>query len=172
MNYDELLATGLDRIPVVREFCGLYPDAEHIVGKALRDIDGWQIVYEWISRSPMYERYVVWLVVAISIDPDGSLSELTKPEVYVVEISEIIRSRNEYRGPSWKFGWAELEDGEWEQLVESGGDYSAIGLELITDAPVERFTEFYVDTRPPPMAEPPDGIPLKAPLRYMMRIDH
>jgi hypothetical protein len=56
MNYDALLATGLDRIPVVREFCDLFPNAEHAVVKAKRDIDGWQIVYEWISRSPVYER--------------------------------------------------------------------------------------------------------------------
>ena len=168
MNYDAILATGLDRIPVVREFCDLFPNAEHTVGKAKRDFDGWQIVYEWISRSPVYERYVVWLVVAISIGPDGSLTELEKPNIYVVEISKIERCRNDQGGPSWEFTWGEFEDGDWDRLVENRGDFAAIGLELTTNAPVERFTECYDDTRPTPLAEPPDGMAFKAPLRFMM----
>jgi hypothetical protein len=168
MNYDALLATGLNRIPVVREFCDLFPNAEHTVVKAKRDIDGWQIVYEWISRSPVYERYVVWLVVAIGIGPDGSLAELEKPDIYVVEINKIERCRHDQAGPSWEFSWAEFEDGDWERLVEHRGDFPAIGLELTTNAPVERFTECYDDTRPTPLAEPPDGMAFKAPLRFMM----
>jgi hypothetical protein len=168
MNHDALLATGLQRIPVVREFCDLFPNAEHIVGKAKRDIDGWRVVYEWISRSPVYERYVVWLVMAISIEPDGSLTELEEPNIYVVEISKIERCRNDQEGPSLEFTWAEFEEGDWNRLVENRGDFTAIGLELTTNAPVQRFTECYDDTRPIPLAEPPDGMAFKAPLRYMM----
>lgn len=168
MNYDKLLATGLECIAIVREFCSLFPNAEHAVGKANRDINGWQVVYEWISRSPLYERYMVWLVVAISVKPDGSLAELEVPDVYVIEVSKIVRCRKDKEGPSWEFAWAELKDGDWDRLVESRGDFAAIGLAITSDSPVKRFTECYNDTRPTPLAEPPAGTAFKAPLRYMM----
>src|SRR5262245_40719805 len=127
MNYDALLARGLDCIPPVREFSELFPNAEHTVVKAKRDIDGWQFVYEWISRNPMDERYVVWLVVAINIRPDGSFAALERPSIYVVEINKIERSRDHQEGPSWEFEMAEFEDGDWEQIVASRGDFAAIG---------------------------------------------
>jgi hypothetical protein len=168
MNHDALLATGLQRIPVVREFCDLFPNAEHTVGMAKRDFDGWQVVHEWISRSPVFERYVVWLIMAICVEPDGNLTELEMPNVYIVEINNIERCRNDRGGPSWEFSWAEFEDGDWERLVENRGDFAAVGLELTPNDPVERFTECYEDTRPIPLAEPPDGMAFKAPLRYML----
>jgi hypothetical protein len=170
MNYEAVLATGLASIPAVREFDDLFSNAEHTLVKAKRDFDpdGWQIVYEWISRSPLYDRYVLWLVIAVNIEADGSLTELEKPSVYVVEIDTIERCRDDPEGPTWKVSLAELEDGGWEQLVESRGDFAAIGFELTTNAPVDRFVIFWRDTRPTPLAEPPDGMAFKAPLRYMM----
>lgn len=170
MNYDAILAVGLDRIPAVREFDELFPNAEHTVVKAKRDFspNGWQIVYEWISRSHLYDRYVLWLVVAIDIGADGSLAELEKPDVCVIEIDKIERSRNDNNGPKWEFNIVEFEDGAWAHLVENRGNFDSIDLDLITNRPVDRFTTFWHDTRPPRLAEPPEGMAFKAHLRFSM----
>jgi hypothetical protein len=171
MNYDAAIDAGSNCIPAVRQFCGLFENVEHTIVKAKRDLDsdGWQVVYEWISRAHLYDRYTVWLVVAINIEADGSLLELEKPCVYVVEIDESKESKDEHGRPSWELSVAELEDGDWEQLVESRGDFAAIALELTTNAPVERFATFWINTRPIPLDEPPEGMAFKAPLRYFMQ---
>jgi len=170
MNYDAVLAKGVASIPAVREFSKLFPSAEHTIVKAKRDFDadGWQIVYEWISRAPLHERYITWLVVAINIEADGSITELEKPRVSVVEIESIERCRDAPEGASWEFRTADFEDGDWERLVESHGDFGAIDLELTTDAPVARFATCWRDTRPTLLADAPEGMAFKAPLRYMM----
>jgi hypothetical protein len=171
MNYDAVVATALECIPAVREFGELFPNAEHTLVKAKRDLesDGWQIVYEWISRGNMHDRYMVWLVVAIDIGRDDNLSELERPHVYVVEIEKTEGGSEDDNRRSWEFRLAEFEDGDWEQLVQSDGDFGAIGLELRPDAPLEQFSLCWQETRPIPLAEPPDGIAFKAPLRYMMQ---
>jgi hypothetical protein len=171
MDYDAVIATALGCIPSVREFRELFPSAEHTLVKAKRDFDpdGWQIVYEWISRSHLHDRYVVWLVVAIDIGTDGSVTELETPNVYVLEVDEIEPGRDEQRLKSWKFSLTEFEEGDWGQLVESGGDFSAIGIEIRMDSPVGQFATYWRDTRPIPLSDPGDGMAFKAPLRFMMQ---
>jgi hypothetical protein len=172
MNYDAVLAVGLDRIQAVREFSDVFPDAEHTVVKAKRDFhpNGWQIVHEWISRSPLFDRYIIWLVVAIDVDADDSLTELEKPAVYVTEVDKAEGYGDDDEGPSWQIGMVEFEDGDWEKLVEERGDFAAIDLDLTTDVPVHQFAAYWRDTRPAPLAEPPEqGMAFKAPLRFMMQ---
>jgi hypothetical protein len=150
----------------------LFSNAEHTLVKAKRDFDpdGWQIVYEWNSRGHLYDRYVFWLVVAVNVGADGSLTELEKPSVTVVELEKIERCRDDAKGPKWELRMASFEDGDWEQLVESRGDFAAIGLELTINAPVDRFATYWRDTRPTPLAEPPEGgMAFDAALRFMMQ---
>ncbi|MDZ4821099.1 MAG: hypothetical protein SGJ20_19210 [Planctomycetota bacterium] len=170
MNYDSLLAEGLTSIPVVRQFQEIFKDADHTVVKAKRDFgtEGWKIVHEWISRAPLYDRYVLWLVVPIDVGADGRLRELEGTNLYLIEICSIDGSKDDQEGRSLDYRMAEFEDGDWEQIVEAGGDLAAVGLELITNEPVERFSEFWRDTRPSPLADPGDGMAFKAPLRFMM----
>ena len=166
MDHDALIATGMKTIPVVSEFCRMFPNAEHVIVKAKRDMEGWRIVHEWIGRCPMYERYALWLVIAINVEPNGSLASLEKPSFYITETVKIEGSRDDPEGVRWELQQAEFEDGDWEKLVATGGDFGAIGLELTVDSPVPRFANYWRDTRPAPMAEPPDGMAFKAPLRF------
>ncbi len=81
MNYDTVAASAVSSFSRAREFEGLFPSAEHTIVDAKRDFypDGWKPTREWISRSHLYDRYVVWLVVAIDRTEDGTISELEKP---------------------------------------------------------------------------------------------
>jgi hypothetical protein len=169
MNYDAVVAKALSSIPAVRDFRKLFPNADHTIVKAKRDFfpDGWKVVYEWVSRGHLHQRYVVWLVVAIDITADDTIVELEKPQVSVAEVEKLERSAQ--KGPTWELGWAELEEGIWERLIENGGDFAALDLELTTDAPVDGFLTFWQDTKPIPLAEPPEGMAIKAPLRFMMQ---
>ena len=121
---------------------------------------------EWISRAKIHDRYIVWLVVAIKIMTGDADSELEEAEAYITEVENIERGRDDEGGPAWECGFCEFEDGDWEQLVNNDGDFSAIGLELTVDDPVDRFATFWRDTRPTRETSVPDGVALRSPLRF------
>lgn len=70
-------------------------------------------------------------------------------------------------GPKWECNFGQFEEGDWKEFIHVGGDFDALGADLITDAPVEGFAVFWRDTCPPPEAPAPDGPALHAPLRFM-----
>jgi len=165
---DNEIASGLQCLPPARDFHRLFPNAEHAIVEAQRDFDpdGWKPVREWISRSHLHDRYVIWLVVAVETAAEGTLRELEKPSLYAVEVEKVEKGRDERDGPLWEFGCWQFEEGDWQQLVASGGDFAAVGLEMRTDAPVDRFAAFWRDTRPNRKPAPLGGVALRAPLRF------
>ena len=123
MNYESAIASGVRELDVVRQFENFFPDAEHFIVQAKRDFDpdGWQLVNEWISRAHVHDRYVIWLVVAIDVAPNGGISALDEPEVYIVEVETVQKGRDDEDGPKWECSFGELEDGAWKEIVADGG---------------------------------------------------
>ncbi len=169
MNYDDKLASGIRDLEDVRHFQNLFPSAEHVMVQAKREFDpgGWRLVDEWISRGNMYDRYALWLVVAIEFNQTGIASPLEPPTVYIIEVEKVTKGRHEKGGPKWECNFGQLEEGDWREIVEARGDFAALGADLTTDSPVERFATFWRDTCPPAEAPAPDGLALHAPLRFM-----
>lgn len=76
MNDDALVASALLSFSHAREFQRIFPDAEHNIVEAQRDLrDGWKTVTEWISRANLHDRYMVWLVVAVEVGADCALQK-------------------------------------------------------------------------------------------------
>jgi hypothetical protein len=169
MNNDAVIASAVRDLPFAREFQRLFPNAEHTIVKAKRDFhpDGWRPVSEWISRAGLHDRYAVWLVVAIEIAADGTVSKLEEPQLYVIEVKRVEGSKDEEGGAAWELAFCEFEEGDWEQLVENRGDFASIGFDMIVDAPVDRFARYWHDTSPSSHPIPSDGIALRAPFRFM-----
>ena len=168
MNYDQKLASGIRDLNEARQFQELFPDAEHVIVQAKHHFEhGWRLVDEWISRASFYDRYTLWLAMPIEFTASGAVSPLDKPDVHFVEVEKVERGRDEEGGPKWEYNFARFEQGDWEELVEVGGDFKALGADLITDNPVEGFATFWRDTSPPPEDPAPDGLALRAPLRFM-----
>jgi hypothetical protein len=170
MNYDTVIASAVRDWSCACEFQRLFANAEHTITQAKRDFEpnGWQHVSEWISRASLYDRYVVWLVVAIEISADGAITELEKPHLYVIEVGKVLKSRDEEEGQEWEdVACIEFEEGDWEKLVASSGDFASVEFEMTVDAPVDRFATFWRDTRPNHDPVPSDGMAFKAPIRFM-----
>ena len=169
MDYEAVIASAVRDWPCACDFQRLFPNAEHAIVEAKRqfDPDGWKPVTEWISRAHLHDRYVVWLVVAIELSADGTLSQLEEPQLYVIEVRKVTRSRDDEGGAEWEVACAEFEDGDWAKLVENRGDFASVGFAMTVDAPVDRFATFWHDTHPIRRDEPPDGIALRAPFRFM-----
>ena len=113
-------------------------------------------------QAHLYDRYVVWLVVAIDIATDGVMSQLEIPHLYVFEIQKVVRSKNHGDGAEWEFGYLQFEEGDWERLVENNGDFASVGFEMNFNSPVVGFASFWNDTRPTRNAAPSESLSFRA----------
>jgi hypothetical protein len=167
MISDTVIHSAIQHFPPAREFQWLFVTAEHAIVKGKRnvDADGWKPVDEWIARAHLHGRYVIWLVVAIHFSSDGHVSEIENPTVHVVDVVRV--NSTDEKGLSCELNFVELEEGDWEQLVESDGDFAAVGIDLKLDSPVDRFADYWHRTSPKGHDLPPDGMALKAPFRFM-----
>lgn len=169
MNYDDRIACGIRSLDDARRFQELFPGAEHVIVQAKREFepDGWRLVHEWISRANLYNRYALWLVLPIEFTPDGVAAPLGQPDIYMIEIEKVENGGDDKEGPKWECSFGQFEEGAWKEIVEAGGDFAALGIDLMTNAPVEHFATFWRETRPPADDPAPDGQALRAPLRFM-----
>jgi hypothetical protein len=169
MNDKAIIETAIEKVSFVRDFQRLFPNAEHVIVQGKRDFDpdGWKTVNEWISRTALFNRYVLWLVAAIDISKEGEVSLLEEPDVYLVGVESGEKSDDGY--PTWEIGFFQFEEGDWNRFVKSDGNFSSLELEITTDAPIDGFDIFWNKTRPQPGATiPDDGMAFKAPFRFLM----
>ena len=117
-----------------------------------------------------------WTKVSITLPPLYTPVLVTDGKWALVGLREKNYSRKDgwewvpcgVDGPEWEVGWLQFEDGDWDRLVQNNGDFSSVEFEMTVDAPVDRFATFWHDTRPRRGTLPPDGLALRAPLRFMM----
>jgi hypothetical protein len=169
MNHAEIIAIGCRDLACVRDFIKCFPNVEHFIVPAKRQVpgEGWGIVSEWISRAKLHDRYIFWLVVAVEITDDHKVTAIEEPQVYGVDVYSIEKVKDEIDGPKVSVNFGQIEAGDWQSIVDAGGDFISAGFELITDQPVERFDSFWNDTRPHSATPAVDSVALKAPLRFM-----
>jgi hypothetical protein len=169
MDKEAAIQDGAHALRCVRQFLQVFPDAEHTIVPAKRQVgdDEWSLVSEWISRARLYDRYVWWLVLAIEVSTSDTVAPLEEPQVFVVEVESIAKSRDEAGAPKWQFGFGQIDESDWQEMVAAGTalDFREFGLEV--DQPVERFETFWNDTRPHHIPPADDAIALKAPLRFL-----
>jgi hypothetical protein len=144
-NYREAVESGRQQIAVVQEMESLFPgEVQNFIGH-----DGGTISQPmtWNSEALLYDRYELTMQVKIRVN--ASFSEVTEvigdPEFYLVEVLKTERTNggwHDQNGQNWNFGGE-----EWEQLVAAKGDFSAIGIHLKKDQPVDNFREATQHTR-------------------------
>lgn len=169
MNVEAVIEDGVRNLRCVRQFLQVFPDAEHTIVPAKRQVgdDGWSVVSEWISRARLYDHYVFWLVIAIEVSTSDTVAPLEEPQVFVVEVEAIAKSRDEEDGAKWQFGFGQIDASDWQEIIASGPNPDFRELGLVVDQPVERFETFWNDTRPNPIPPADNAIALKAPLRFL-----
>lgn len=128
-----------------REFQAFFREGEHRISKAQRDRDGWTEVEEWQSRARLYNRYVIHMRVAIEVQQDGTLKATESPNLDIIEVKKVEKSKHEKDGPKYEVEWFRSEEGAWAELVGVGGDLAELGFPLITDRPIDRFDTYWND---------------------------
>jgi hypothetical protein len=130
-------ANGVSEIPEVSQFAALFPGAYHFI----THYSGTKGPSYWNSKAGLHGRYIVTLTFPIEFDATRTHPRRTGPAaIFLKEVSEV-RTRADgtvdgtsYTTKQFKFG---IE--EWERVVKSGGDWSVLGIQMITDKPIEHF---------------------------------
>ncbi len=141
-NYTRAVKSGFTKIPAALEIEALYGEADHFISYSGPNVDK-----KWRTEVFFDGRYI--LTMEIVVKTNQSFNEVIEvvgePSFFLSEASEIIvpkeRGVETTFSGDWKFG---LE--EWRTLFKAKGDFSAIGIILKKNQPVNNF-ESYVESK-------------------------
>lgn len=119
--------------PLVVEFVRLFPAAE--------------VNYRYFTSTgepgfdvgvDLHERYELTMQLPVRFDPEGrSVVGYGEPIFYLVEVASQKGRETSYNpAGERRFGSA-----DWRKIVESRGDFSAIGYTMVTNRPVPGFAQ-------------------------------
>lgn len=115
--------------PYVSDFVRLFPKAEvHHVSLS----SGWG----FDVNVDLFDRYEFTMQLPVILDPSGSkVIDYGEPQFYLNEATNVVK-RTTWYDPK---GGRTFGSGEWKKIVESGGDFAAIGYTMMTNRPVQCF---------------------------------
>jgi hypothetical protein len=139
-GHQEFAANGVSQIKPAREMDQLFSDCRHSITYGANDVPLFQ------SEAYFGDRYELTMQVAVSIQSASSGVTVGKPQFYLNEVSAVTVSPSGQVGASFSrnlnFGAA-----KWQQVYESGGDFSTIGFNVNTTS-VANFRSYAHANRP------------------------
>jgi hypothetical protein len=144
--HDAVVRDGVATLTVAKEIESLFgaTNVDHFISKF-----GSKSAI-WNSVTYFFGRYTLSLRVPISIDYDNcKVNGVT--DAAAIQINETIKveiSTSGIAGATEKGQWR-LDENKWKRLVNSGGDWSVVGVAILTNSPVKGFDEFVRQKREP-----------------------
>ena len=128
-SYDAAVEDAKKSVPYARDFLRLFPEAYIGFSQYSGELGRPELHME----TTLYGRYILTLQVPVTFDQSRThVVDYAEPFCAIAEVVDV-------SGPMVTFdpnGYVELDKAEWATLVDSDGDFKAIGLSLTTDEPV------------------------------------
>jgi hypothetical protein len=142
-NYEAALRDATNSIPYAADFARLFPRA----GAFFSYYTGIAGPSSFNIQTLLYGRYELHMRVPVTFDAGrGKVETFGQPEFLFKAISSITSADNGNlyiaydTENSHRFG-----PSEWKRVVESGGNFTAIGYTVVSNNPVPRFQELQKD---------------------------
>ena len=130
-NMTEAVTNGAAELDVVRDFEALFPEARHFISY----YTGTKGDPTWNSRVGLHGRYVLTVKFPIVFDVSRTHPVMQgEPIFYLRELADIQENGFGYTDHQLEFGLR-----EWNLLIESSGDFEAIGYKMTKDQPLDGF---------------------------------
>ena len=152
------------KIPVVHEFLRFFPTSgEHVVRMTFQP-DGTHDGVYYIRNVVLHDRYNIGMFIRVTLDPERRM--ITAHDEPIFMVREYLEETGGY--PIFR-DLLRFSRPEWDQIVKASGDFSAIGLDMIEDAPIAG-----IGVMPPGLTFTRGALP---PLRYLpkrepLAVDH
>lgn len=146
-KYNAAIKQCQDQIPLVKQLDQLFPGNYETISGFSASLGNQKL----IMRTSLYGRYELMLQLDIKLNEDRTkLLGYGRPEFVLNEFAsvgwhpggaqgQITYNRNSHR----KFGKK-----EWNLLVESKGNLSVLGIEVIKDKPIPGLAEYWKSQAP------------------------
>ena len=146
IQYSPFLSQGRKVIPEIAEFERLFPNYKqaHYIGEPECKGDE-----RWEFAAGLYGQYVLHMNIDITWGPSGRIASHSEPQFRIVEVSSVYHSQSWWnRETSISYGsHHQFNLADWKKLVNSNGDFSAIGIGLDKDRPIADFEKVYPNNR-------------------------
>jgi hypothetical protein len=123
-TYETAVANGQSEIPIVREFCKLYPEAH----SSISYFTGSRGPTTWQSRVGLHGRYILYLETEIELDLlRRHISKYSEPRLSLLEIE----SAQKLPDGRWSISYSPnhprlLTPNQWKELLIQNGDLSVL----------------------------------------------
>ena len=140
-GYTKALESGKKDIPVVAQLVKLFHETRSFISY----YNGKVAPPRWNSIVGLHGRYGLALQMGISLNESRtSVIDSNEPLIYLAEITKISKDPKTGATTVISNGFQKtitLKD--WEKVVEAKGDFSVIGIKLVTDKPIEGFEKYW-----------------------------
>ena len=139
-DYSDVIAEAIESSPFPQQFERLFPDSEHTVERMKHRFPSgeFRTMDHWFSRACLYQRYTIEMSFPFRTSEIGLIEPVADPKIFFCELKE---ARVNSDGSIWSrtgdTGCISVDD--WNSLVESNGNLSALGHTIIRDSPIENF---------------------------------
>jgi len=147
INYKKAVRSGLEQIPTARQIEEILGQPDHFISNSGNRLAG----NDWNTEVFFEGRYILTMQVPVKMghDFDRVLAVVGEPQFFLKEVESVdmedrsihatFRSENE-----WPYPFSKQE---WTKVYESGGDFSAIGINLHKGDPVDGFEDYVAAIR-------------------------
>lgn len=137
---------GIETIPHARQFHGLYPKAYWSISR----FGGKPGDQSMRAQILLYDRHYFTLRMKVDIDPRlPKIIAHSEPSFIFEEVSVADIAHNGNYHFSYNSGNGHtLTEKQWLQLVTANGDFSAIGITVITNQPLKLLRKHWNENKP------------------------
>jgi hypothetical protein len=126
------ITSGRAKIPCVQQFDRLFPSAEHFISY----FTGTHGPSTWNAEVGLYGRYLLTMQVPIGLNAmHNRITSYGQPLFVLAEVKSVSGSVVTNAG-GMSFG-----PGEWQRVVDAGGDLSVLGMAMVKDQPITGFKQ-------------------------------
>jgi hypothetical protein len=134
-NMADAVTNGVTELDVAKDFEALFPAAEHFISY----YTGTKGHPAWNSKVGLHGRYVLTVKFRIGFDASRTHPVMEgEPAFHLIELADIRENGYGYTDRQMEFGLT-----EWNLLLESSGDFEAIGYPMTKEKPLDGFDKVW-----------------------------
>lgn len=134
-----VIQNGRNTVPYVQEFHALFPSANDALGSESGIVAENIGPIHWLSSVVLHGRYILTMELPITLNNNHSaIVKYGEPEFTLLEL-ESVQLGNNGRVIEIVYGEHQTTFGkdQWAEIVESKGDFSAVGFVMLENRPVD-----------------------------------
>ncbi|HTV62271.1 MAG TPA: hypothetical protein VMH30_06850 [Verrucomicrobiae bacterium] len=142
-DYKDTVRDGIKTLPHVREMKQMFPNAPMDNFITQYGFDE-HVPVAWNTVTYIYGRYELGYQVGVIVDyKNNRISKIvSEPTFYLLEIQKVSAPTSDGVVATSYSSERVIHEKDWKKVVAAKGDFSVIGINLITNSPIAGFDDY------------------------------